>query len=78
MTLTYQDFLYEVGLGQLRQGRNGLRLVGDDTTYPDGTRCLGMLIPHVQWHNNEEWEAAYRLDKVCPGSRLHVHRNALP
>ena len=43
--MTYRSFLQEVATAQLREGRDGLRLVG-----------LGLLVPDVQWSSNEEWE----------------------
>lgn len=45
-------------LAQLRQGRDGIRLVGDGNTLPDGTKCLGMVVPHVQWRDIDEWAEA--------------------
>ena len=35
-------------MAQLSEGRGGLRLVG-----------LGLIVPHVQWNNSEEWEEAF-------------------
>jgi hypothetical protein len=59
MTLTYRDFLLQASLAQLRQGRDGIRLVGGGYVYPNGKVSLGMVVPHVQWSDIEQWEAAY-------------------
>lgn len=50
--MKYRNFLQEVSTVQLRQGRNGVRLVG-----------LGLLVPHVQWSSAEEWEQAFRKEE---------------
>lgn len=50
--MKYRNFLQEVSTVQLRQGRNGVRLVG-----------LALLVPHVQWNSAEEWEQAFRKEE---------------
>lgn len=55
---TYRDFLREVTLARLKQGRDGLRLVGDGLTYNDGRRALGMVVHDLKL-TVEEWERKY-------------------
>ena len=50
--MKYRNFLQEVSMAQLHQGRNGVRLVG-----------LALLVPHVQWNSSEEWEQAFRKEE---------------
>ena len=47
--MQYQSFLQEVRTVQLREGRDGVRLVGE-----------GLLVLHPTWADSSEWEAAFR------------------
>ena len=43
--MKYREFLKKVMIAQLREGRDGLRVVGD-----------GLIVPHPEWSSAEEWE----------------------
>ena len=53
--MEYQSFLQEVRTEQLREGRDGARLVGE-----------GLLVPHLAWTDSQEWEAAFRNKSELP------------
>lgn len=59
--MKYRDFLAEVTLAQLRNGKDGIRLVGvvrrDEAT---GEVRLGLVVPDHRWKTTSDWEASYR------------------
>ena len=71
---TYRDFLREVEMVKLKQGRDGFRLVGDVTTYNDGRRALGLLVPDLKL-SVDEWEAERAPE---PSAGVSVPRTSLP
>ncbi len=71
---TYRDFLREVEMVKLKQGRDGFRLVGDGTTYNDGRRAVGLLVPDLRL-TVDEWERKWAPE---PSRLLSVPRTSLP
>ena len=71
---TYRDFLREVETVKLKQGRDGFRLVGDATTYNDGRRALGLLVPDLRL-TVDEWERKWAPE---PPAGVSVPRTSLP
>ncbi len=62
--MNYRDFLLEARLEQLRNGRDGYRLVGDGQRGPDGKLVLGLMVPHVDAATWAAW--AVRAACACP------------
>jgi hypothetical protein len=60
-----RDFLRRVEIARLKQGRNGIRVVGDGTAYSDGTQTLGMVVPDEPL-TVDEWEQRYAPEDDCP------------
>ena len=55
----YRNFLAEVELIQLRDGRDGLRVVGPGHRGDDNALHIGLVVPHVTWTSAEEWWRAF-------------------
>ena len=62
----YRNFLAEVELIQLRDGRGGLRVVGPGYRADDNTPRIGLVVPHVTWSNAGEWCEVFNGERVPP------------
>ena len=77
--MKYRSFLQDVETVRLYEGRNGIRLVGSLQRDADNMLRLGLIVPHVEWKNSEEWEDEFRNDGGTKlkafGSGAIVHHN---
>ncbi len=70
----YRNFLAEVELIQLRDGRDGLRVVGP------GCRAdnIGLVVPHVTWSNAVEWCEVFNGERVPPLELIRAWKDVCP
>ena len=61
--MDYREFVQEVRIAWLREGRDGLRVVGQGSVLPDGRRAIGLVVPHLEVGDCRRWESEYRYSR---------------